>query len=92
MTRRGFVLEHDLQFMRRCRTAGELCLWRARAATGERRAALLEGARASYVLVALVMRVARYRALGLPEEERRTIRRMVALDAAFSARAGGPDA
>lgn len=92
MRRRGFLLEHDVQFMRRCRTAGELCLWRARVATGERRAALLATARAAYVVVALVVRVARYRALGLAEEERRTIRRMERLDASRSARAGGPDA
>lgn len=96
--RRSFLDAVDLDTIRKVRTYGELCLWRVRAAGGERRAALLEGARAAYSCAASVMRRARLAAVGEPSDDvvalatARVHRAGVRLMATRSTRAGGPDA
>lgn len=95
--RRSFLSAEDVEGVRRLRVYGELCLWRARVASGERRLALLEGAWAAYSSAASLVRRARLKAVGESVEavEVRSLLRMQRAGFRLErsrAPAGGPDA
>lgn len=62
--RRSFLSSADVRAIRELRCRGEVLLWRSRASSGERRAALLEGARAAYASASVLVRRARLAAVG----------------------------